>query len=167
MGAVVLGHHHDPGRVLVEPVHDAGPPLAADAGETFAAVRNESVDQRPSPVAGGGMNHKITGFIDDDQVAVLVNDAERNGFGLGFGRDRRRHINQDCRAGIDLKARIADRLTVDSDRAGFNQDLESRTRQFADVAGEHAVKPVARLVRGDHNGGPLIRLRHGGGGHHE
>ena len=31
VGAVVLGDHHEPGRILVEPVHDAGPLHPADA----------------------------------------------------------------------------------------------------------------------------------------
>ena len=35
VSAVVLRHHHQAGRILIEPVHDAGPPLAADAGETY------------------------------------------------------------------------------------------------------------------------------------
>src|SRR6202044_1647416 len=38
MRAVVLRHHHDAGGVLVEPVHDAGAALAADAGKTVAAM---------------------------------------------------------------------------------------------------------------------------------
>ncbi len=33
MRAVVLGHHHQAGGVLVEPVHDAGAFDAADAGQ--------------------------------------------------------------------------------------------------------------------------------------
>ena len=38
MGTVVLGRHHQPGGVLVEPVHDARPFYSADAGKT--ASRN-------------------------------------------------------------------------------------------------------------------------------
>src|SRR5438270_14091712 len=38
MGAIVLRHHHEAGRILVEPVNDAGPTLAADAGEAVAAM---------------------------------------------------------------------------------------------------------------------------------
>ena len=56
MRAVVLRHDHEAGRVLVEPVHDAGPPLAADAGKAVAAMGDQRVDQRAGPVAGGGMH---------------------------------------------------------------------------------------------------------------
>src|SRR5208283_3088112 len=47
---IVLRHHHYAGRVLVEPVHDAGASLAADARETLAAVGDERIDQRSGPV---------------------------------------------------------------------------------------------------------------------
>jgi len=40
MGAVGFRHHHQPGGVLVEPVHDAGPLDAADAGQAAAAMRD-------------------------------------------------------------------------------------------------------------------------------
>ena len=53
MRAVVLGHHHQPGGVLVEPVHDAGPLDAADAGKARAAMGDQRVDQRAGLVAGG------------------------------------------------------------------------------------------------------------------
>src|ERR1700733_12780705 len=36
--AIVLRYHHEAGRIFVEPVHDAGPALAADAGQAVAAM---------------------------------------------------------------------------------------------------------------------------------
>src|SRR5262252_4521388 len=56
MGAVGLGHHHEAAGVLVEAMHDARALDAADAGEAFAAVGDERIDQRAGPVAGGGMD---------------------------------------------------------------------------------------------------------------
>ena len=54
MSAVVLGHDHEAAGVLVEPVDDARPLLAADAGEAIAAVGDQGVDQVPLqwPAAG-------------------------------------------------------------------------------------------------------------------
>src|SRR6516164_3002905 len=40
VSAVILGNHHQAGGVLVEPVHDAWPPFAANAGQARAAVRD-------------------------------------------------------------------------------------------------------------------------------
>ena len=112
MRAVVLRHHHQPGGVLVEPVHDAGPPLAADAGEAVAAMGDQRVDQRAGPMAGGRMDHQIARLVDDDDVVVLIDDLERNRLRRGLGRLGRRHGDDDLVAGIDAMARIADRLAV-------------------------------------------------------
>ena len=56
VGAVVLGDDEQAGGVLVEPVHDAGPPDAADPGEAVAAMGDERVDQRAGLVARAGMD---------------------------------------------------------------------------------------------------------------
>src|SRR4029077_3717351 len=65
MRAIVLRHHHEAGRILVEPVDDAGPTLAADAGQAVAAMGDQGIDQRSGPVARGGMNDETGGLIDD------------------------------------------------------------------------------------------------------
>ncbi len=132
--------------ILVEPVHDAGPPLAADAGETVAAMRNQGIDQGAGPMAGGGMNDKFAGFIDVDDVVVLIDDIERDRLGRRLGRLRGWNIDPDGHAGIDAVARIADRLTADGNGAGFDQNFEAGPRQFGDVAGKQAVEPLALLV---------------------
>ncbi len=151
--AVVLGDHHHAGRILIEPMHDAGPALAADAGKARTAMRNERIDQGAGPMAGGWMNHEIAGFIDDDHIVVFVNDAERDRLGRRLCRHRGRHVNQDGRAGIDVMAWIADRLAIDRDGACFDQHFEPGARQFGDVTGEHAVEPVAGLVGADEDRG--------------
>ena len=93
MSAVVLGHHHQPGGVLVQPVHDAGPPDAADPGKARAAMRDQRVDQCAGLVAGGRMHHEALRLVDDDDVVVLIDDVERDILALGFGGDRLRHVD--------------------------------------------------------------------------
>ena len=68
---VVLGDHHQPGGVLVEPVHDARPLDAADAGKAGAAMGDQRVDQRAGLVAGGRMHDQAFRLVDDDDVVVL------------------------------------------------------------------------------------------------
>ena len=75
MGAVVLGHHHQAGGVLVEPVHDARPLDAADAGQAVAAMGDQRIDQRAGGMAGGGMHHQALRLVDHDQRVVLVDDG--------------------------------------------------------------------------------------------
>ena len=78
MRAVVLGHDQQPARVLVEPVHDARPPHAADAGQAVAAMGDERVDQRAALMPGGRMHDEPGRLVDDDEVVVLVDDRERD-----------------------------------------------------------------------------------------
>ena len=69
MRGVVLGDHHQAGGVLVEPMHDAGPPHAADAGQARAAMGDQRVDQRAGLVACRGMHDKARRLVDDDQMS--------------------------------------------------------------------------------------------------
>src|SRR5437763_15256154 len=64
MRAIVLRYHHEAGRILIEPVDDSGPALAADAGEAVTAMGNQGIDQRSGPVTGGGMNDETGRLID-------------------------------------------------------------------------------------------------------
>jgi hypothetical protein len=113
---------------------------------------DQRIDQGAGPVARGGMNDEIAGFIDDDDVVILVNHAERDGLGGGLGRLRRRHVDGDRGAGIDPVIGIADRVAVQRDRTGFDQRFEPRPGQLGDMAGEHAVEPFAGFLFGDDDG---------------
>src|SRR5215472_4488814 len=65
MGAVGLGHHDEAAGVLIEAMHDAGALDAADAGEAFAAMGDERIDQGAGPVAGGGVDDEPRRLVDD------------------------------------------------------------------------------------------------------
>ena len=131
VGAVVLGRHHQPGGVLVEPVHDARPLYPADAGKAAAAMRDQRVDQRAGLMARGGMHHKALGLVDDDDVVVLVDDFERDGLAFGLGGDRFRHVDCDRIAFCDVISGVADGGACDRDVSGEDQRLQPRPRQFA------------------------------------
>ena len=64
---VVLGDDHQPRRAAVEPVHDAGPLLAADAAQIVDVVE-QRVDQRSARVAGRRMHDHAGRLVDDDEV---------------------------------------------------------------------------------------------------
>ena len=99
MRAVVLGRHHQPCGVLVEPVHDARALDAADAGKAGPAMGDQGVDQGAGLVAGGRMHHQPPGLVDDDDVVVLMDDIERDILARGLGGDRLRHVDCDRIAG--------------------------------------------------------------------
>ncbi len=62
VGAVVLGHDEETAGVLVEPMHDAWPLDAADAGEAVPAMGDQRVHQRARFVAGGRMDDEPGGL---------------------------------------------------------------------------------------------------------
>ena len=101
MGHVGLGHHHQAAGVLVEPVHDAGPFDAADAGQAVAAMGDQRIDQRAFGVAGGGMHDQALRLVDDDERVILVDNIQRDGFAGRFWRFGRGQSDGDGIAGID------------------------------------------------------------------
>ena len=147
VGAVVLGHHHQAGGVLVEPVHDAGPLDAADARQAVAAMGDQRVDQRAGGVAGGRMHHQALRLVDHDERVVLVDDVERDRLGRRLGRFRLRQRDGNDIAGIDLGRRIADCARRDRDLTGQDQRLQARARQRWNPRRQHAIEPPARFLR--------------------
>ena len=57
---------------------DTGPGDAADAGQAPGAMVEQSVDQRPFAVAGGGVDDQPGRLVDDEQMVVLEDDGQRN-----------------------------------------------------------------------------------------
>ena len=107
MRAIVLGDHQEAARVLVEPVHDARPPHAADARQAVAAMGDERVDERAARMPRRRMHDEPGRLVDHDEVVVLVDDRERDRLRLRLGRRGRRHDERDARARARLERRIA------------------------------------------------------------
>ena len=128
---VGLRNHQQAGRVLVEPVHDAGPAHAADAREAIPAMGDQRVDERARPVARGRMDHHPLRLVDHDDRVVLEHDVERDGFGGRQRRLGRRNRDRDRVAGVDAMTGIADRAPADRDLAGEDERLEPRARRSA------------------------------------
>ena len=133
MGAVVLGDHQEAGRVLVEPMHDARPLHAADAGEAVAAMGDERVDQRAGLVARRpGWTTRPGGLVDDDEVVVLVDDGERDRLAPAASRRPAAGTSSATSAPArDLRAGIAHRDAVDGDAALPDQRLQAAARKIA------------------------------------
>ena len=149
MGAVVLGDHHQPGGVLVEPVHDAGPPHAADAREAVAAMGDQRIDQGPVPWPAAGMNHQVARLVDDDHVVVLVDDIERDLLGRGLGRSGGGTLT--TIASPELTRWPGSRIvrpsiaTAPASISAFSRERDNS----ANPRREHAVEPFAGFRPGD------------------
>jgi hypothetical protein len=92
MREVTLRDDEHAGGSAVEAVHDARPQHVADAGQVVAVVQ-QRVDERPAAVSGRRVHDDPRGLVEHDQVLVLVEHGERDGFrrgarGLGIRRDR-------------------------------------------------------------------------------
>ena len=154
VGALGLGHDHDPGGADVEPVHD---PLALGGtrgGDVVAEGGQGAHHGGPYP-AGRGVRGHAGGLVHGHQVLVLVQDAQRvhalcphfQGVGVvgdvdgeGLPRHGLRGLGQDAvpAAGARLGPHQAPGEPVRQQRAGD-----------AERVGEHRVDPPARLGLGD------------------
>jgi hypothetical protein len=128
MREVVLGDHHQPGGVLVQPVHDAGPAHPADAGERAAAMGDQRIDQRTGLVARRGMHHQPLRLVEDDDVVVLEHDVEGDILAFRLRRGRFRHVDCDRIAGGDVISGVPDRGVPEAHRAPQNQGFQPRSR---------------------------------------
>ena len=126
MGLIRLGDHQETARVLIEAVDDAGPPHSADAGETRPAMGDERIDQGSGFMSGGRMHHKTSGFVDHDEVLVLIDDRQRDGLGLGLGRSGGRQFRLDLFACLHPAPRLPYLAALDSHAAIGNNILETR-----------------------------------------
>ncbi len=155
---VGLGHHHQPGGVLVEPVHDARPLDAADAGQAGAAVGDQRIDQRAGFVAGGRMHDETFRFVDDDDVVVLVDDVERDVLRFRLGGNGGRHVDCDRIARGDMISGVANGPGADRNRTCEDQGFQSRPRQLRRSRRQHAVEPNRTFVARDRDIQPLTLI---------
>ena len=84
MGVVVLGNYHQSAGGAVEAMNDPGTKLAADFRQCSKMMQQRI--HQGAAVAGvvgrarAGVNHHPRWLIDDRQIAVFVDDVERNFF---------------------------------------------------------------------------------------
>jgi hypothetical protein len=131
--------------VAVEPVDDAGPVLLPALG----AVLDQTVNERALSASGPGMDDDACGLVDDEQVLVLVRDAEIDARGPDplspLGR-----LELDLLAFLEAIA-LWPRRAVDGDAAGLEQALGVRAGSELLEAAEEPVEPRARGVSADAN----------------
>ena len=81
VGLVVLGHHQKPRGVLVDAVDDPRPLHSAHPRQRLAASVEQSVDQSPRVIPGGGMHHHAHRLVDHDDIVVLKDHIQGNVLG--------------------------------------------------------------------------------------
>ena len=78
MGKIILCHDKQATGVLIDPVDNPWPDHTVDAGKSARAVVKQCVYKRPIPVARRGMNNHPFGFVDHQQIVVLIEDFHGN-----------------------------------------------------------------------------------------
>ncbi len=145
---VVLRNRETAAGFLVQPVHDARPLHAADAGEVLAMVQ-QSLHERAGGIARAGVHDEAGGLVHHEQVGVFVQDRERDVLRLHFGLRRGRgNVHRDLVA-FPQRLRAAGGGAVAPDLAGFDQGLHARAREFRHAGREEAVEPIAGFFGGD------------------
>src|SRR5712691_148245 len=144
MAGVVTRHDDQTGRSLVEAVHDAGPRGAA-RGRPASAASQQRVHQRARAVAGRGVHDHSRGLVDDKEVLILVDDLERDFFGLSVRAVGLGDLELDHVAGGDSIRRICG-LAIDRDQVALDQARGRRAAQIAGMLRDEAVKSRRRDV---------------------
>ena len=146
MGEFGFRDDHDAGRVLVQPVHDAGAALAADAGQALAAMGDEGVDQRAVRIAGGGVDDQAGRLVQHQQIGVLIEYRERQVLaerGCGFGCRGAKLVGG---AGLHGFRDIGGDVAVASQQAFQDHALDAGARDGADALSQEFVEPGAGIL---------------------
>ena len=145
VGKVVFRRDEQAGRVLVDAVHDAGPPLSADAGETVAAVGEQGVDERAVLVAGRGVHDHAARLVDDDEVVVLIHHVQRQvlRYQLRGSGVRQRDDKRVARRGLIV---FLHGCAVFRHRALREQPLGGAARELGQRARKESVDPFGALL---------------------
>ena len=160
VGALGLGHDHQAAGARVQPVHDALPLLRAGCAQAEAGGGQRAEDGGPGP-ADARVGRDADGLVDDDDVVVVVHDAE-----VG---DRERHdrrllprLPADGEHGsADEPVGLAGLAPVLRDAAGL-RDLGREAAGEAEEPGEAHVDALPVESVGDGHGAVLHRVTSSG-----
>lgn len=123
VGFISLGHDKAAAGLLIKAVNDSRPSDPADAAELPFAMVEQCVYKRVFLVTGGGMHHQPRRLVEHEQRVILMQDVERDFFGLGIRRARFGPVNFHLFSG-PWRMRRLDRLSVNLDMPLFNQAFD-------------------------------------------
>ena len=140
VGLVAARHDQQPGRVLVEPVDDAGAHLVSAAG----ALGDEPLRERAVLVPRRRVHHHARRLVDDEQPVVLVDDGVGDVLRRQDHLGRRRSLPHHFLAGAQ-DVLLARRRPVEQHEAVGDQALGRGPAQPR-VRGERDVEALAGVA---------------------
>ena len=150
MGKIILGDEENAGSFLVEAMNDARTKRIVGLGEVEAATK-QGIDQRAVGIPCPSVNGHARGLVDADHVVVLVEDVERNGFGLGLKRRTRLGVDLNDVAGTNLLG-ILGGFSIQEDQALFDEFLDASTGEINAMGSDDTVEAETGLGFVDGNG---------------
>ena len=143
---VVLCDDEQSARVFIYAVNYPRACRAAYTRERIAAMCHQRIDERAVVISCRGMNNHALRLIDDDDIAVLIDDIER--YFLGF------HLIWGCRRNFRLhRVALADlvfllrRFSVYRDGAALDELLRIGARYPLGGGNKNIEPPAARFLR--------------------
>ena len=128
-------------------MHNARSSSPADAGQALAAMSDQGVDERAALMPGGRMHHEPSRLVDDQQIAILENDRERDVLARWLGWDGGRNRDGDDFVPGKAAPRIVDRPGPDRHRSGQDERFQPGARQIGPCARETPVQALAFVQR--------------------
>ena len=108
-------------------------------------MRNQRIDERSVGISRGGMHDQSRGFVDDDEILVLVYDCKRNGLRLRFCRKRGRDADVVHLMWFDPGIRVPYFFAAPRDLSGFDQLFQPRPAQVGKPRGKKLVEAGAGI----------------------
>ena len=128
LGLVVLGHHQQPGGVLVYAVHQHAHALVGRIGLLAdAQMIGQGIDQRAGEMPETRVDHQPGGLVHDQKVVVFVNYIQR--YRLGVHLEAAALVRQHYHNGVQRLD-----LVVGLHRAAVDQDVLSLEGKLHAVA---------------------------------
>ena len=154
---IIFRHKEDSRSFLVQAMDDAGPQQIAGLREGLPAAQ-QRVDKRSVRVPRSGVHGHARGFVDGDDVLVLVENIKWDRFGFRAQRRARLKNDLDGVACADL-VRIFRRLPVQQDQPARDELLHTRAGKFGAPIGNHAIQAQS-CVRVRHRDFQMLRFAH-------
>ena len=118
----------------------------------------QGVNQGAAFAAGGRVDGHARRLVDDDQILVLEEHAERDGLGGRLGRRRRGDL-QAVVAGLGLGRGVVQHDAVAADAALAHQRLDAAPGHLGQADGQDLVDAAFRLLGGDRHDADAERFR--------
>ena len=145
MRGVVARDQNHAASEPVQAMHDPRPQLAPHARKLSKTMQHR-VDQRPSVPAGARVNHHARGFVDGDDVGILIQDLQRQILRRGPQQRQFARLNLDALGAFQQMRSLFSRA-IHLDAALVDPILQSRPAVLRKLFSEELVEPFVPIRR--------------------